>query len=599
MNKPVKIFVSILLVISIILNPFSSFSASALDPFTIAFLKEVGTWVVTGIISWIGGSLIGSAASDLDQTYYSYLMSHYEEIQAPTLQGGCPVSFQCRYADTELEFKREQGYYTDSEWPVMAYLDESVTLTAEQREFYEYFCTVFNSADIIATSGYLTGYVPSLSVEDYNKIKNQVSNFFLQQAVNDLDEAVELPTYSFDFVGPLPSLTVPVGTDRVSLQKEGFLYTIPFSAYNEWYNGIDTYYYYYPSEELADSAGCNLIFLSAERDGKQWWNGSYQVDCYGGGTYILYNGECYYNCTKAYSAVSNSHTFPLSGFHKGAFVAFLSCDGVRLSDVYTGGSFSMGAVVNLTGQVEAGVPSEAVNDDEFTASTGGSVTVPLTDSEATVGDALLAGLINDNSRVTLDENGNITSVDGITLAKIEELIDLISTGNLAFEDVQQYLDLITTLISNGNWTASEQLIILGNLQSLIDSQSLSISEINTAVQSISESLTATGELILDSDLDIETPGISFIDKFPFCLPFDFYNILCLLCSQPKEPILELPLKANFKNDYINYEIDEVIVLDLTIFRLNGVDMVRVFCNTCSILLFVICLISGTKKFIWK
>lgn len=94
--KWLKITVSIIIAFTVAVNPIiSAFDvrAEALDPFTIAFLKEVGTWVVTGIISWIGGSLIGSAASDLDQTYYSYLMTHYEEIQAPIVQGGCRMSY--------------------------------------------------------------------------------------------------------------------------------------------------------------------------------------------------------------------------------------------------------------------------------------------------------------------------------------------------------------------------------------------------------------------------------------------------------------------------------------------------------------------------
>ena len=124
-------------------------------------------------------------------------------------------------------------------------------------------------------------------------------------------------------------------------------------------------------------------------------------------------------------------------------------------------------------------------------------------------------------------------------------------------------------------------------------QAKDVAEIKTAVASISAVLTAKGEL------DLETPDITIIDRFPFCLPFDLYYVFSLLCSPAKEPIFEIPIQTTIVNGGLNYEIDEKIVLDLTCFRLNGYDMVQIFTQSTTILLFVVCLISGTKKLMWK
>ena len=525
MNKPVKIFVSILLVISIILNPFSSFTASAVDPVTIgAIIAMILTAAAEGVIM----SVVAYGSAELAwDAYQSEQMARSEYERLQRLIG----------SDSGIYFATNNSpiYY--------AYIYNG--LTGEDLELAEFFCNYINErGGILPSYNNITGTF-ELTTSQYEKIKEDVINAYTEYCIQKINfenagsliDAIGLPNYSFGFVGPVPDLTFPGGTDRTSLFKDGFLYTIPFDIFVEYTVPNGTTYYYYPSKELAESAGATSTSLYAKVDSAEYWNGYYKVDCYGGGFYILYNGECYYYCQNTYSTNPMSRSFVMTGWTKESFIYYVSCDGVKLSDVYDGGGFLFGVVVNMTGDLPVGVPSDPVTDDAFDVTTGSSsFEIPRSDDEDLIGSGISAGLIGSDSTITFDEDGNIASVDGITIAKIEELIDLIASGNLEFEDLQQYLDVITTLITNGNLTASEQLIILGNLQSLVNSQSTDISDINEAVKSISEALTATGELILDSDLDIETPGISFIDKFPFCLPFDFYNILCLLCSQPKEPI---------------------------------------------------------------
>ena len=123
------------------------------------------------------------------------------------------------------------------------------------------------------------------------------------------------------------------------------------------------------------------------------------------------------------------------------------------------------------------------------------------------------------------------------MLKLQELIDAIGEGNLQFEDVQEYLDLITQLIGAGNLTASQQKALLDN--------------INTNIQSITNAITGTAAA--DTKFDVKTPS-TIINKFPFCLPFDIYNIFNLLSAEPKIPEFDIPLKMDGVFDY-TIEID--------------------------------------------
>lgn len=110
-----------------------------------------------------------------------------------------------------------------------------------------------------------------------------------------------------------------------------------------------------------------------------------------------------------------------------------------------------------------------------------------------------------------------------------------------------------------------------------------------------------------TNLDIDIPSI-IIDKFPFCVPFDFVRILSVLAAEPKAPVFRIPISTNLDNlapfegnqtignspeDFEPmFEIDEEIVLDL-----STIPLIQPISYTIFIIGFVIMLIILTPKMI--
>lgn len=120
--------------------------------------------------------------------------------------------------------------------------------------------------------------------------------------------------------------------------------------------------------------------------------------------------------------------------------------------------------------------------------------------------------------------------------------------------------------------------------------------------------TTLAELQGDIDIDIDVPSI-IVDKFPFCIPFDFVRFLSLLCSEPVAPVFRIPLSTHPDNleqwegnqtigDYIVpdspplFEIDEEIVIDLSV-----IPLLQPICYICFIVGFIFLLLHITPKMI--
>lgn len=107
--------------------------------------------------------------------------------------------------------------------------------------------------------------------------------------------------------------------------------------------------------------------------------------------------------------------------------------------------------------------------------------------------------------------------------------------------------------------------------------------------------------------DIETPSI-ILEKFPFCIPYDFIRIIGVLAADPVAPVFHIPISTHPKNleqfagnetigDYISpedpmFEIDEEIVIDL-----SHIPLIQPICYTIFIVGFVIFLIKLTPRLI--
>ena len=98
--------------------------------------------------------------------------------------------------------------------------------------------------------------------------------------------------------------------------------------------------------------------------------------------------------------------------------------------------------------------------------------------------------------------------------------------------------------------------------------------------------------------DIDTPDVdSITDKFPFSLPFDIYNLVTIFVRDEQKPIFEIPIQTTLDIAGEDYKVDEKIVLDLTQFQLNGVDIIRVFTRTVTYVAFIAFLIKITPHVI--
>ena len=145
---------------------------------------------------------------------------------------------------------------------------------------------------------------------------------------------------------------------------------------------------------------------------------------------------------------------------------------------------------------------------------------------------------------------------------------------------------------------------------IVISPGLSIDENGEAVYnpSISIGKAATNDLVNANDVDVsqvvditdveemEIEASFFIEKFPFSLPFDFYRVLTLFVRDPVPPVFEIPIQGELKGFGLNEKVDETLVVDLTIFKINGVDIVQSVLRFSFIVGFVILLIKTTTKF---
>lgn len=127
-----------------------------------------------------------------------------------------------------------------------------------------------------------------------------------------------------------------------------------------------------------------------------------------------------------------------------------------------------------------------------------------------------------------------------------------------------------------------------------------------SVNSKTKDITVTNEATKEAELvieqgnagDIDTPDVdSITDKFPFSLPFDIYNLVTIFVRDEQKPIFEIPIQTTLDIAGEDYKVDEKIVLDLTQFQLNGVDIIRVFTRTVTYIAFIAFLIKITPHVI--
>ncbi len=517
MPKIIKIIISILIAISIAVNPFCgvfNVNASAavpawLVPLIIDFLTAAGEGLV------LGGAAYGAA--ELADRGFDYEQSAKLNLDCATSAVGI---------EDGLSFNVTNGGSANGVFDgrITVSLANTEKLTSEQLEFAEFFCDYFNKGglgiNVKATSAEYVGIGEGayyyLSSEQYAEMKSTVTNAFNQynyeKTVKELTDKglidiagslTSAPTLSdFSFVGPQQIITFPSSEGVTALQKDGFIFTAP--VHSSSFNDVGRF--------KTRSAACQFykgVFLDCTPD---WFmgddvNGYYAhnwfLNANGASLAFIYNDDVYYYEIQKYSNLHTAETIGFYVWYNYDLSAILSgaknAKGEILGDIATVNSdFSVSLCANKGSVVASSMPISTVNYEDFEQTTGGgTVEIPLTPAEQVVAEALKLGLLSDDSMLTIGEDGAITAADGIDLASVEKLLEEIKTGQLDFASFEEYLQLISQLIANDNLTEAEQATLLANIETATKAQTKSIDEIKTAVKSISEAMT------IDSDFEIE------------------------------------------------------------------------------------------------
>ena len=230
--------------------------------------------------------------------------------------------------------------------------------------------------------------------------------------------------------------------------------------------------------------------------------------------------------------------------------------------------------------------------------------------------------------IMINENGEmyLESLDGVThsieslLSEFEKLLEQgdITNENIAasIEQLKAILEYLKSLNIEGLGSYMQELeatldglkqgdeereAILGDISGQLTDMkeyldSLGLSDVASDIKNISQILSdaASKELYVTEIESIDPDW--YIEKFPFCLPFDFYRIITLFVRDPVPPVFTVPIQAEFTAFGLDQSVDEEIVLDLTVFKINGVDIVQVVLNFVCILGFLLMLIHNTTKF---
>lgn len=198
------------------------------------------------------------------------------------------------------------------------------------------------------------------------------------------------------------------------------------------------------------------------------------------------------------------------------------------------------------------------------------------------------------------EQGNINNEN--TAASLEQLTAILEyLKSLNIEGLGTYIQQLEGTLEDLKQGDKDREAVLGDISGQLTDlktylDSLGLSEIGAEIKNISQILSDSATLELNTS-EIENINADwYIEKFPFCLPFDFYRILTLFVRDPVPPVFTVPIKAEINAFGLDQSVDEEIVLDLTVFKVNGVDIVQVVLNFVCILGFILTLIHITTKF---
>lgn len=249
------------------------------------------------------------------------------------------------------------------------------------------------------------------------------------------------------------------------------------------------------------------------------------------------------------------------------------------------------------------------NLDSFLSNNLSSVSVDDTNSSAVL--TIFNSITNDSNSlsITFDSDNNI----GFGNVKFESSQPVQARGFIQVKSDQDSWNNFIVQAQEGAIQSKENnvKIPLTGVENTIGNMGLAgvgagATKGTVSVNSKTKDITVTNEATKEAELvieqgnagDIDTPDVDFItDKFPFSLPFDIYNLVTIFVRDEQKPIFEIPIQTTLDIAGEDYKVDEKIVLDLTQFQLNGVDIIRVFTRTVTYIAFIAFLIKITPHVI--
>ncbi|MBQ9385211.1 MAG: hypothetical protein IJT87_13350 [Ruminiclostridium sp.] len=473
----------IILVFSILLNVF------AVGVFNIRSEAFAFATLGTAVLYVLGGAVVGALSS--------YIGSQTVQLSDSLREWGNSIVSD---ANSNALSRGEVIQLVDPGNGNLPYFEPASGLSDYDQKFAKFMCDELNKDENLLQS-IANGYKQvetgvggsSMDAATYSKIKTDATNaaikFMTAQAKIEGNDALSevMPSYSFDFVGPIPGITMPTSTGYVQAEMNGYRLYTPAVTTREDCS--------FSSEAQAKTIGATVCRKVGENP-ERWHGDMYVSMCYGHGLYSIYGGKMYFWCARLH----NSNGYPdeplqIINFNNGNMIYFMkSADGHSPQDdgCKSWVGVSCGAWICTDPNVTENYPGEFTPNDLIQTTGGETVNINRTDAEDTIGKAISSGIGNENSLIGFDENGNIVSFAGIPIDTLKEALNKIATGengqSINFDSIEGYLQRIIEIL--GEINASQ-----AGVQENVNGKTLD--EINENVKTLADAMTEAKEIDID------------------------------------------------------------------------------------------------------
>lgn len=467
-------------------------------------------------------------------------------------------------------------------------------LDSDTAEFASFLCDYLNSSShwdtIIAGFMLENGdnsqnlYHPEVKAEVYEEFKTEAVNAFTaylelkkhQVNINNYSDAMnELaaalghewdPTYSFSFVGPLTPVQLSDVNSIHSLDINGVHFYVPIRIQDLSNSG-------WPTRQFCETLGAVVQWVQVSPNGCY---ATFTTQGWGGNCYILYDGDLYISTLNGHRrTIYQGETITIEGLQKGNLHFYALSDHHSLDSEISSIDELIGCYMGVFVWTSAGngeyypelasIPKE---DDFIDIISGDTLNPGKTDDESTIGSAISLGLISDDPTLEFDDQGNIISADGISLATLENLVQELIDKTYSFESFEEYLQTITQLLQAGNVNTDQIDDIRSALRAWEASQSDALDTLNENVATIADALTATYEVEDDHEemdiYNVEHGGLSeAVTIVDTAMPF---------VAQMKQLVLNLFDSNNFNGVPPNFHFYADLDHDGVNERYNAFDL---------------------------